>query len=67
MLHFDGSRSSEKQHEHQRRQARTKTQMDALDDHFVDGQQVPLRKPIISAVERAAKNVVHIPNAVRQA
>ncbi|KAF9560174.1 hypothetical protein EC968_006282 [Mortierella alpina] len=66
-LHFDGARSSEKQHEHQRRQSATAKQMAALDKFFVDGQQIPLRKPNIEAVGRAAKNVIHIPQAVRRA
>ncbi|KAF9945322.1 hypothetical protein BGZ72_001471 [Mortierella alpina] len=40
--------------------------MDALNKFFDDGQQIPLRKPNIEAVERAAKKVVHLPQAVRR-
>ncbi|KAF9574752.1 hypothetical protein EC968_005538 [Mortierella alpina] len=64
-LHFDGARSIEKQHEHQRRQRATRKQMAASDKFFIEGQQIPLRKPHIEAVEHAARNVVHIPQAAR--
>ncbi|CAO3570262.1 unnamed protein product [Mortierella alpina] len=43
VLHFNGPRFSEKQHEHQQRQTKVRSRMAALDTFLIDWQQTPLR------------------------